>query len=111
MFASKCGARLDASAVPVFDFARALAREGVVPGGTKRNLAYVAEHVRFDDTVEPPDRLILADAQTSGGLLTAVSAEAEAGLLADLEKRGTLAAVTIGEVVAGEPGSVEVVAG
>ena len=100
--------RLDAAAVPVFDFARSLAEDGVVPGGTKRNLAYVAEHVRFDDALPEHERLILADAQTSGGLLMAVSPENEAALLADLEKRGALAAVTIGEIVDGDAGTIAV---
>jgi selenide,water dikinase len=111
MIGSGCAARLEAAAVPVFEFARALAREGIVPGGTRRNLGFVAEHARFDDAVSEPDRLLLADAQTSGGLLIAVAADAEAALVRDLRARGTLAAATIGEVVAGAAGAIEVVAG
>jgi selenide,water dikinase len=109
--ASGVSARLDAAAVPVFDCTRGLAEEGMVPGGSKRNLDYVASATRFDDAVSEVDRLILADAQTSGGLLLAVPAENEAGLLADLEAKGTGARAVIGEVRDGAPGSIEVVPG
>ena len=100
-----------ASEVPVFDCVRRLAGEGLVPGGSRRNLEFVEESVRFAAGVDVLDRLILADAQTSGGLLLAVPPENESQLLAELEARGTLARAVIGEVVAGEPGGLEVVPG
>ncbi len=105
---SGCAARLDASAVPVFDFARELAREGVIPGGTKRNLSYVADHVRFGAGLEEFEHLILADAQTSGGLLIAAAPDATDRLVSELETNGALAAAVIGEIVAGEPGTIDV---
>jgi len=107
--ASGCAARLEAGAVPLFDFARELAGEGLVPGGSRRNLAYVETAARFGDAIPEIDRLILADAQTSGGLLLAVSPDREARLLAELEARGTLARAVIGEVLEGPPGTIDVV--
>ena len=107
--ASGCAARLVASEVPLLRSTRELAEAGFVPGGSKRNLEYVAKAARFATGVAEIDRLVLADAQTSGGLLLAVSQENEAALLADLEARGTLAQATIGEVCTGEPGAIEVV--
>jgi selenophosphate synthase len=71
----------------------------------------VAAHTTFDDAIEEADRLVLADVQTSGGMLIAVVRDKEAALLRDLEARGTLAAVTIGEVIAGNPGALQIVAG
>jgi selenide, water dikinase len=68
--ASGCAAVLDASAVPVLDGVADLAASDVVPGGTKRNLAYVRPHTDFLRLTEP-EQAILADAQTSGGLLIA----------------------------------------
>ena len=68
--ASGVTAVVDVGAVPFLDAARAAARDGYVSGGTRRNLDWVAPHLdpgRYDDT----DRLLLADAQTSGGLLLA----------------------------------------
>ena len=51
---------------------------------------------------------MLADAQTSGGLLIAVAPERAGALLDDLRRRGTPAAAEVGEIVAGD-GSIEVV--
>ncbi len=106
--ASRCAARVRASAVPLFEFARGLAADGVVPGGSRRNLEYVADHVSWDASLGETDRLLLCDAQTSGGLLIAVRPENEARLVADLEANGAPAAAVVGELVAGEPGHIEV---
>jgi selenide,water dikinase len=68
--ASGVTAVLDAAAVPVLDGARECVRDGFVPGGTRRNLAWVSPHADFGRLAEER-RLLLADAQTSGGLLIA----------------------------------------
>ncbi len=109
--ASKVSARLFAGAVPVFDFVWSLVADCIVPGGTERNLAYVEPHVRWDDSLGEADRLVLADAQTSGGLLIAVPAEREQKLLQELAARGAPARAVVGEIVAGPPGQISVVAG
>lgn len=96
--ASEVGAVLSAGEVPLFDFALRLAGDGVVPGGSKRNQSYVEPNVRFSDTVDAVQRLLLCDAQTSGGLLLAVPAENEALLRAELKARGALSSATIGEI-------------
>lgn len=67
--ASGVGAVLDAAAVPVLDGARAALRDGFVPGGTRRNLDWVRPHLSAAPGVSEDDLLLLADAQTSGGLL------------------------------------------
>jgi selenide,water dikinase len=64
---SGVGAVLDAAAVPVLDGALAALREGFVSGGTRRNLDWVRPHL--DTTLGEDVLLMLADAQTSGGLL------------------------------------------
>jgi selenide,water dikinase len=69
--ASGVTARLDPAAVPYLDGAREAARDGFVSGGTRRNLDWVAPHTAFGAGVTELDRLLLADAQTSGGLLVA----------------------------------------
>ncbi|MEV0663492.1 selenide, water dikinase SelD [Actinomadura luteofluorescens] len=68
--ASGVTAVVDAAAVPYLDGARASLRDGYVSGGTRRNLDWVAPHTDFG-AVGEDDRLLLADAQTSGGLLLA----------------------------------------
>jgi selenide,water dikinase len=109
--ASGCSARLDAAAVPTFPAVRAIAEAGLVPGGSKRNLAYVERVTRFDAGVDDVLQLILADAQTSGGLLLAVPPENSDALVADLARRGTPAAAVVGEIVAGRSGHLDVSAG
>jgi selenide,water dikinase len=103
---SGAAARIDAGSVPVLDGVRELVAEGHVPGGTKRNLVDLAEDVDFG-ALDPDTRTLLADAQTSGGLLIAVPADRTDVLLAELEGRSPVAAV-IGEVVDGRTGSIVV---
>jgi selenide,water dikinase len=106
--ASGVSARVTASAVPVLDFARDLAQAGVVPGGTKRNLRWLEPKTRFAAAIDEPTKILLCDAQTSGGLLIAVPRERAAELVAELGRRGTPAAAEIGELAAGEAGALEV---
>ena len=68
--ASGVSAVVDASAVSYLDGAREAVRDGYVSCGTRRNLAWVAPHTDFGAAGEET-RLLLADAQTSGGLLVA----------------------------------------
>ncbi len=107
--ASGVSARVLASAVPRFGFAAAAVAAGHVPGGTRRNLDYVTPNTRFDPGVSEVERLILADAQTSGGLLLAVPPERCDALVADLARRGISRSARIGEVTAGPAGLIEVV--
>jgi selenide,water dikinase len=66
--ASGVTARVDAAAVPYLDGARAALAAGYVSGGTRRNLDWVRPHADTDG-VASDELLLLADAQTSGGLL------------------------------------------
>jgi selenide,water dikinase len=59
--------RIDAASVPYLDGARDALRDGYVSGGTRRNLSWVQPHL--DAGVSEDELLLLADAQTSGGLL------------------------------------------
>jgi selenide,water dikinase len=111
LLGSEVAARLEAPTVPVFDFARKLIERDLVPGGTRRNLAYVNPHVSWGPAIGETDRLLLADAQTSGGLLIAVPPEGEERILEELERRRAPASAVIGTVVEGEPGRIEVVGG
>jgi selenide,water dikinase len=67
--ASGIGATIDAGAVPVLDGVRASLEERYVSGGTRRNLSWVRPHLQTDAGITKDDLLLLADAQTSGGLL------------------------------------------
>ena len=76
---------------------RGLAEQDVVPGGTKSNLAFVSERATFPEGMSTADRLVLADAQTNGGMLAAVAPGVAAKLLVALDEAGA-PAVVIGEV-------------
>lgn len=88
---------LDVDAIPVLDGVKALLNEGVVPGGSQRNLAHVRDRVDAGSFSEL-DVLLLADAQTSGGLVFGAADQAAADVaVASLAASGHQAAV-IGRV-------------
>ena len=68
--ASGVSAVIDTAAVPYLDGARAAAEAGFVSGGARRNLDWVRPHTDLDD-IDDLTALLLADPQTSGGLLVA----------------------------------------
>lgn len=95
--ASSVGARLQVARVPLLPHARRLAEAGVVPGGTTRNLA-AAAGVQWADGISPAEQLLLADAQTSGGLLLAVPETKVDAVLEGLRQKATLARAVVGEI-------------
>jgi selenide,water dikinase len=96
--ASHASARVSISSLPVFDEVRTMIERDAVPGGTARNLDAIGECTRFADGVARSDRLLAADAQTSGGLLIAVAASHVDQLIAALKQNRTPAAAVIGEI-------------
>jgi len=102
--ASGVQAEIDSSAVPLLPSARELAAAGHIPGGSRRNLADLEKEVLWTETVDETTRILLADAQTSGGLLMCVPPERLEMLLEALEGSAPVAAV-IGRVVEGRPAS------
>ncbi len=106
--ASGAGARVRARAVPILDGARELAEQGAVAGGTARNLEWLADKVVWDADIDEITRVLLADAQTSGGLLIAVP-PAKAGALEEaLRSRGVGTIAQIGEITAPGGAPIEV---
>ena len=99
--ASGVGARVWARAPRLLPGARELAAAGSVPGGTVRNRDAVAPLVDWDEGVEETLRILLCDAQTSGGLLAAVPA-GQAEALAEAWSAAGYAAAVIGELEASE---------
>jgi selenide,water dikinase len=105
--ASGVSAVVDADAVPVIPGVRDLLADGMVAGGTQRNLAFVSPDVDFG-SLAPDEQLLLADAQTSGGLLLAVAADRAQALVDACMARGTLAAAVVGRMTDGPAGTMEV---
>jgi selenide,water dikinase len=97
--ASKVGARIFSSKVPIIDCAWELARQEIVPGGTLANLKFIGKKVDWDDAITEEAKLILSDAQTSGGLLMVVAKEKEQKLLDALISKGVPYPVVIGKII------------
>jgi selenide,water dikinase len=99
---------IDSAAVPTFDGVHDLAREGCVPGGSRRNLDYALHVTDFDDDIDEAQRLVLADAQTSGGLLLSLPAARADEAVRMLHDQGCDAAAIIGRVTASGEGRIRV---
>lgn len=104
---SGVSARVFTGRVPVLPEAWDLLAAGAVSGGTRNNLRYLEPRVQWDEGVGEAARLMLCDAQTSGGLLMAVPPGAKEAVLADLSAAG-IPAAEIGELTAGPAGRIEV---
>ena len=96
---SEVDADIDVAAVPLLSRARSLAREGLVPGGTGRNLEWVRDRVDME-SVSTVTITLLADAQTSGGLLFGAEPDRALAAVDELRATGHDAAV-IGRLGAG----------
>jgi selenide, water dikinase len=97
--AAHVGAEVWFDRLPLLPQTAELAQAGVVPGGTRRNLDYVEGWTDFDPSLEPWQRLVCADAQTSGGLLLCVRADEAQKVVEDLLERHVAVAAIIGRVV------------
>jgi selenide,water dikinase len=99
--ASKQSARLHAARVPFFEEAVKITELGMVPGGTRANQKSYEPFVEWASGVSAVERVLMNDAQTSGGLLIFVPKERKDRLVAALEKENITAA-HIGDVFDGE---------
>ena len=102
--ASGCAATIDAAAVPLLPGVLELAQRDVVAGGTKRNHAWLGPTTDWGATTLP-EQLVLADAQTSGGLLLA---SRDPDDLVGALRAGGVDAWRVGAVTDGQPGRIEV---
>ena len=96
--ASKVTAVIESSKVPLLLGVTALARKGIVPGGTRSNFAAYKKRVQIGVKIDSAKVDVLFDAQTSGGLLISVSEKKVGKLIKELKKRKTLCAQIVGHV-------------
>lgn len=101
------GAQLELSKVPVLPAAWELVSQECVPEGSHNNHRYLVDFVEYASTVSSEAALLLCDAQTSGGLLMAVSPESVDDLLELLADTPT-PGYAIGEIVQNPPGQIRV---
>lgn len=105
---SSASATVSRASIPVLPGVLELLEQGVAPGGTHRNLESLDGFLSWEDGLSDNDRLLLCDAQTSGGLLVSVARDKRDDLIARLRDAGTLAADVIGEVTDGTPGHIHI---
>jgi selenide,water dikinase len=105
---SGVGMQLSLAAVPIIPGTLELLERGIVPGGTHRNLAGVVGSSDWDPALTANQKLLMCDAQTSGGLLISVAAETCYELVAALNAADTPAAAVVGDVIEDATGIVRI---
>jgi len=85
--------------IPFINQTKELAKQGVIPGGTKKNLSYVSDKVNFSELILDYQKLMLADSQTSGGLLISVPEEFSKELISDLKDQKCLTYNIVGKII------------
>ena len=96
--ASNVSATIEFNSMPFMNGVFELAQEGVIPGGTKRNLEFVSSDISPSTHLAEFQLQMLADAQTSGGLLISVAPDKAKLLVNKLKSKKTLAYHIIGEI-------------
>ena len=96
---AKVSAHLNLSKVPVIPGTLELLSKGIAPGGTERNLDSIMKVTTWDTEISDSDKLLLSDAQTSGGLLISVDRTKVNDLLGKLTTNGVNGARVIGDIV------------
>ena len=96
--ASGKSAIIDYSKVPLMPNVNELAKLDLFPGGSRSNLQNSEGDVVWDGSFEQYEKLIISDAQTSGGLLISIKSELAQNLESEMNKRKQNFAV-IGEVI------------
>ncbi len=91
--------RLDAQKVPVFNEVMDLIDMGVIPGASFRNKEFAEEHCEFDQEISYNHKMLLFDAQTSGGLFMCAPNNKAAKMVEKLRQAGYPATTVVGEVV------------
>jgi selenide,water dikinase len=109
--ASRVTARVWVDAVPVLPAAVEYVAAGIAPGGTHANLRFLADWVAFDEAVSKEQRLLLSDAQTSGGLLAAAPHREAQAIVSELRAAGLRHAAIVGRIEAAGEGRITVSAG
>jgi len=99
--ASGMGVRFHFEKIPFTRGAQRSAQEWIFPGGSSDNRLYFSEHVEFAPGIDEPSRMLMFDAQTSGGLLLAVPPDR---LVELFERAAQVGQVLweIGEVIPGD---------
>lgn len=86
------------SKIPILPGTHALLEQGIVPGGSKANAAYLQDHIHKEENVNEQTQLLLCDAITSGGLLVSMDRQEAEQYVADMHEKGAKDTAIIGYV-------------
>mgnify|MGYP001824628628 FL=1 len=102
--ASRVSFRIRSLQVPLLPGAYQVFDKGSIPGATFRNLEFTSEHLHLTRKVDYTIKMLMHDAQTSGGLLMAVNPDHAPSLLSELDRADpAMKAMEIGEVIQESP--------
>ncbi len=109
LLSSKVGAEIDHRKVPLYPGVKEMVAMGMIPAGAYRNLEYMRPHVSWEGRAEEKDDalIVLADPQTSGGLLVALSEDKVQTYLDHLKAAGR-EGHEVGRITGGNPGEIKV---
>jgi selenide,water dikinase len=105
---SKVGIEIDFAALPVLPDVMDFIKQGVIPGGTKKNHKFYAPRVEYAAGLSEAEQLLCCDAQTSGGMVISTPASKAEAMVNALKKHGALSHAIIGKVVTDHPGKIVV---
>jgi selenide,water dikinase len=94
--------------IPILEGVFPLIKEGMIPGGTLNNLDAVSQNIIFDTLIENDKKILLADAQTSGGLIISLETSKVPELLTTINKDSFYEAVIIGNVIPRESNTISI---
>ena len=95
--ASNISAKIYYNKIPLLTNTENFAKKGIIPGGSRKNFDFLKDIIQFNDSLELYKKLILSDAQTSGGLLISCDKKDSANLLKELNKSLDYKASIVGE--------------
>jgi len=97
--ASKVSATIFLDKIPLLEGCKELALADCIPGGTRNNYDFVKEKLDYENTISEIDRLLMNDAQTSGGLLIFAAAEYKEELITAAAQMGLTCFEQIGQII------------
>ena len=97
--ASKVSAEIKYDDLPLLPGVNKLASDGIIPGGTKRNLSFAESFTQFLEDQTKIEKLITSDAQTSGGLLISLPPDSAKMFIKKFNERSPIKAQEIGNII------------
>ena len=96
--ASNVSAKIDFNTLPLIQGAFELAQQNFIPGGTKKNLEFISSKTNFSKDIAQEEKFLMADSQTSGGLLISVPSDKIKPLQNLLNKNNCITNTIIGKI-------------